>query len=74
MKWVSAISTSASLETAVKEVTQQAKDQLGAQPDLAFVFVSVAFASEYARLMPLIQELLPVACQTWIVRHRLGAS
>ena len=67
MKWVSAISTSASLETAVKEVTQQAKDQLGAQPDLAFVFVSVAFASEYARLMPLIQELLPVA-------HIVGCS
>ena len=67
MKWVSAISTSASLETAVKEVTQQAKDQLGAQPDLAFVFVSVAFASEYARLMPLIQELLPVS-------HIVGCS
>lgn len=67
MKWVSAISTSASLETAVKEVTQQAKAQLGASPDLAFVFVSVAFASEYARLMPLIQEQLPVA-------HIVGCS
>jgi len=67
MKWVSAISTSASLETAVKEVAQQAKNQLGAQPDLAFVFVSVAFASEYARLMPLIQEHLPVT-------HIVGCS
>ncbi len=68
MKWVSAISTSASLETAVQEVTQQAKNQLGDQPpDLAFVFVSVAFASEYARLMPLIQAQLPVA-------HIVGCS
>ncbi|MEM9153119.1 MAG: FIST N-terminal domain-containing protein, partial [Cyanobacteria bacterium P01_F01_bin.3] len=67
MKWVSAISTSASLETAVKEVTQRAKEQLGAQADLAFVFVSVAFASEYARLMPLLQEQLPVA-------HVIGCS
>ncbi len=67
MKWVSAISTSPSLETAVKEVAEQVKSQLGIQPDLAFVFVSVAFASEYARLMPLIQSFLPVA-------HIVGCS
>ncbi|MGB3572155.1 MAG: FIST N-terminal domain-containing protein [Phormidesmis sp.] len=67
MKWVSAISTSPSLETAVKEVAQQIKEQLGIQPDVAFVFVSVAFASEYARLMPLIQAFLPTA-------HIVGCS
>jgi len=67
MKWVSAISTSPSLETAVKEVAHQIKEQLGRQPDVAFVFVSVAFASEYARLMPLIQTFLPTA-------HVVGCS
>ncbi len=61
MKWASVISTSVSLEMAVKEVTEQAQEQLGRQPDLAFVFVSVAFASEYERLMPLLQEYMPVA-------------
>ena len=67
MKWASAISTSASLETAVKEVATQVKEQLAGDPDLVLVFVSVAFASEYARLMPLIQELLSAA-------HILGCS
>lgn len=67
MKWASAISTSASLESALKEVTQQAEEQLAAPPDLAFVFVSVAFASEYERLLPLLQELMPVA-------HVVGCS
>jgi small ligand-binding sensory domain FIST len=62
MKWASAISTRASLEAAVKEVVQ-----LAAAPDLALVFVSVAFVSEYARLLPLLHELLPVA-------HIVGCS
>jgi small ligand-binding sensory domain FIST len=61
MKWASAISTQSSLEAAVKEVTQKATEQLGAcQPDLALVFISVAFASEYARLLPLLQAHLNV--------------
>lgn len=59
MKWASAVSTSVSLETAVKEVVGQVKDQLDRPVDLAFVFVSVAFASEYERLMPLLQNYLP---------------
>ncbi|MGB7085136.1 MAG: FIST N-terminal domain-containing protein, partial [Phormidesmis sp.] len=67
MKWASAISTHASLETAIKEVTQQASAQLGAKADLALVYVSVAFASEYARLLPLLREQLPVA-------HLIGCS
>ncbi|MEL7354425.1 MAG: FIST N-terminal domain-containing protein [Cyanobacteria bacterium J06560_5] len=67
MKWASAISTSYSLETALREVTQQAGARLGVQPDLAFVFVSTAFASEYERLMPLLHELMPVV-------HVVGCS
>ncbi|MBE9063380.1 FIST N-terminal domain-containing protein, partial [cf. Phormidesmis sp. LEGE 11477] len=61
MKWASAISTSVSLETAVREVVEQVKEQLDRRIDLAFVFVSVAFASEYERLMPLLQTHLPTA-------------
>ncbi|MGB3296740.1 MAG: FIST N-terminal domain-containing protein [Phormidesmis sp.] len=61
MKWASAISTQASLEAAVDEVTQKATEQMGGQqPDLAFAFISTAFASEYARLMPLLQAQLGV--------------
>lgn len=61
MKWASAISTNVSLEMAVKEVVEQAGDRLDRQPDLAFVFVSVAFASEYERLLPLLQAHMPTA-------------
>lgn len=63
MKWASAISTRASLEAAVKEVTQQATEQLGTEgtgPTLAFVFISTAFVSEYSRLLPLLHEQLNV--------------
>lgn len=67
MKWASAVSRQASLEAAVKEVTQQATTQLGTRPDLALVFVSVAFSSEYSRLLPLLREQLNVA-------HILGCS
>ena len=59
MKWASAISTHVSLETAVKDVATVAKAQLGEKPDLALVFVSLAFASEYQRLAPLLQAELP---------------
>jgi small ligand-binding sensory domain FIST len=60
MKWASALSTRVSLEAAVKEVTERASLQLQDQPDLGFVFVSSAFASEFSRLMPLIQEQLSI--------------
>lgn len=63
MKWASAISTSASLEAAVKEVVSQTTQQLaGQKPHLALVFVSIAFASEYARLLPLLKEQLDIDC------------
>lgn len=57
-KWTNAISTRASLEAAVKEVVEQAQSGLDAPADLALVFISSAFASEYSRLMPLLREQL----------------
>ena len=60
MQWVSALSTKASLEAAVREVVGQAQKQLSAPPDLGLVFISAAFASEYARLLPLLHEWLTV--------------
>lgn len=60
MQWVSALSTRPSLESALKEVVEQADRQLEGPADLALIFISSAFASEYSRLMPLLRELLPV--------------
>ena len=59
MKWASAISTHVSLETAVQDVVKTASTQLGEKPDLALVFISFAFVSEYSRLAPLLQAALP---------------
>jgi len=58
MKWVSSLSTRPSLEAAVAEVVQKSQAALQAKPDLGFVFISSAFASDYARLMPLLREQL----------------
>jgi small ligand-binding sensory domain FIST len=58
MKWTSALSTRPSLEAAVNEVVSTAQAALGQTADLAFVFISNAFASEFSRLMPLLQERL----------------
>lgn len=60
MKWASALSTRPSLEAAVQEVTHQAQQALQGSADLGLVFISAAFASEYSRLMPLLQENLSV--------------
>lgn len=60
MQWVSALSTRPSLESALKEVVEQADRDLEGPADLALIFISSAFASEYSRLMPLLEELLPV--------------
>lgn len=60
MKWASALSTRASLEAAIEDVTKQAKDLLQAPADVGIVFISSAFASEYPRFMPLLQERLSV--------------
>lgn len=58
MKWANALSTRPSLEAAVAEVVEQAQQILSAPADLGLVFISSAFASEYSRLMPLLQEQL----------------
>jgi small ligand-binding sensory domain FIST len=58
MKWTSALSTRPSLEAAVNEVVDKAKTALGQTADLALVFISDAFASEYSRLIPLLQTRL----------------
>ncbi|MGA7935140.1 MAG: FIST N-terminal domain-containing protein [Kovacikia sp.] len=47
------------MEAAVEEVVQEAQALLQTTPDLGFVFISAAFASEYSRLMPLLRERLP---------------
>ncbi len=59
MKWASALSTRPFLEAAVEEVTVQAQERLQAEANLGFIFISSAFASEYSRLLPLLQEKLP---------------
>ncbi|MCU0523565.1 MAG: FIST C-terminal domain-containing protein [Elainella sp. Prado103] len=64
MQWISALSTRPSLEAAVNDVIEQTQRQLHAAPDLAFVFISSAFASEYSRLMPLLQAAIDVP--VWI--------
>lgn len=58
--WANALSTRPSLEVAVAEVVDRAQQSLAASPDLALVFISSAYASEYSRLMPLLQERLSV--------------
>lgn len=58
MKWVNALSTRPSLEAAVEDVVEQAQKLLQLPADLGLVFISSAFASEYSRLMPLLQEKL----------------
>ncbi len=60
MQWVNALSTRPSLEAAVEEVVERVKAALSAKADLGLVFISAAFASEYTRLMPLLQERLDV--------------
>jgi small ligand-binding sensory domain FIST len=60
MKWVTAFSTRPSLESAVGEVVETAVQALSTPADLALVFISASFASEYSRLMPLLRERLSV--------------
>ncbi|HEY9691795.1 MAG TPA: FIST N-terminal domain-containing protein [Oculatellaceae cyanobacterium] len=58
IKWSNALSNRASLEAAVAEVVERAQSSLGIGADLGLVFISSAYASEYPRLMPLLQEKL----------------
>ncbi len=60
MQWANALSTRPSLEAAVADVVERATSSLQAPADLGLVFISSAFASEYSRLLPLLQEKLSV--------------
>ncbi|TVQ11274.1 MAG: hypothetical protein EA368_05860 [Leptolyngbya sp. DLM2.Bin27] len=61
MVWANAVSTRPSLEAAVSDVVAQLEGRLPAAPDLGLVFISSSFTSEFARLLPLLQDLLPMA-------------
>jgi len=61
IQWVNAISNRLSLESAIADVTERINQQLSASPDLGFLFISSAYASEYPRLVPLILEKLPIS-------------
>ncbi len=67
MKWASAISTRPSLELALQDVLERTLSALDAPPDLAILFISSTFASEYPRVLPLLREPLRGA-------HILGGS
>ncbi|MEY2983880.1 MAG: hypothetical protein RLZZ568_497 [Cyanobacteriota bacterium] len=60
MQWVNALSTRPSLEAAVDEAIAKIQSQLSGPGDLAIIFLSSSFASDIARLMPLLQEKLAV--------------
>ena len=59
MQWTSALSSKASLEASLHDVVTRARAHLTGEPTLAFLFISSAFTSEYARVMPLLAEQLP---------------
>lgn len=60
LQWVNALSTRPSLEAAVDEAIANVQCQLSGAGDLAIVFLSSSFASDGARLIPLLQEKLAV--------------
>jgi small ligand-binding sensory domain FIST len=59
MQWSSALSTRPGLEAAIQEVVDRALATLQGPPTIGFIFISTAFASEFARVMPLLQSQLP---------------
>lgn len=67
MKWASAVSTRPSLELALREVIERVLTQLETAPNLAIIFISSAFASEYSRVLPLLKGPLGEA-------HIIGCS
>ncbi|ERN41925.1 hypothetical protein KR51_00014610 [Rubidibacter lacunae KORDI 51-2] len=60
IQWATALSTRPSLEAAVAEVVELVQQSLSAAPDVGFVFISSAYASEYPRLVPLLRDRLPL--------------
>ena len=67
MKWASAVSSHPSLELALREVIERVLTQLETAPNLAIIFISSAFASEYSRVLPLLKGPLGGA-------HIIGCS
>jgi small ligand-binding sensory domain FIST len=62
-QWISALASEPSLEMAIQAVVQEVKAQIQWHPvDLGLVFIADAFASEYSRLLPLLQAALPIPC------------
>jgi small ligand-binding sensory domain FIST len=59
MQWSSALSTRPGLEAAIQEVVDRALATLQGAPTIGFMFISTAFASEFGRVMPLLQAKLP---------------
>ncbi len=76
MKWVSCLSTKVSLEAAIQDLAAQVLVSLeGRSPDLGFLFVSSAFASDFSRLLPLLTAEVGIAnlvgCSgSGVVAHR----
>ncbi|MGB7440024.1 MAG: FIST N-terminal domain-containing protein [Coleofasciculaceae cyanobacterium] len=60
IKWANALSTRPSLEAAVTEVVERVSQSMPMAADLALVFISSAYASDYSRLIPLLKERLSV--------------
>ncbi|MBD2655059.1 FIST C-terminal domain-containing protein [Synechocystis sp. FACHB-383] len=60
LQWVNALSTRPSLEGALDEAIAKVSGPGRGDWDLAIVFLSSSFASDAARLMPLVQEKLSV--------------
>jgi small ligand-binding sensory domain FIST len=58
MKWASAISEQSNLEGALAECADSMRGQLGESPQLAVAFVSPHYQPDYARVGPLLSELL----------------
>ena len=58
MKWASAISEESNLDGAVTECANSIRGQLGEPPQLAVAFVSPHYQTDYARVGPLLGELL----------------
>jgi len=60
VEWLNVLSTRASLEGALDEIVQRVKTSLTETPTLGILFVSSTYSSEYPRVIPLLQEKLPI--------------
>ena len=58
MKWASAISEHSTLQEALEQCAASIRDQLGEAPQLAVAFVSPHYQPDYARVGPMLSDLL----------------